>query len=373
MNHNQSPQQSFFSSPPKANIDSPLANFAVTPKQNITPSFRFGDSLFSTKSRAKAEGLLDISCKGGSGRKNFKERIKQQILGDLDKNERMIDIALKRDPPNKHDLVLESLPLNNSPEITVNDTNDIPSIKRRLFETETSQPFLDENCPKQPIVRKLFSTSEMAVEPIQIDEVKSPNVRERCLMNAEMLKDHFTFSLLIPLANKKLPTEQDNTNPFKEWSRLPSETDLECSFNRTDSMSGLMLDYSRSPLMMMRTNSRFEDLEDSLALCKKDSIHSVGSQESRFKAEFEVLGEIGKGHFGVIKRCKNRLDGLEYAVKITKHKWRGECGKLEALQEVFALSALSVCDDNPYIVKYFNGWVEDSKLYIVVSLCIKID
>ena len=109
-------------------------------------------------------------------------------------------------------------------------------------------------------------------------------------------------------------------------------------------------------------------------ISRADSTCSNGllNQESRFEKEYEELSEIGKGYFGVVKRCRNRLDGLEYAVKITKHKWRGERGKLEALQEVFALSALSVCDDNPYIVKYFTGWIEDSKLYIVVFALLNI-
>ena len=38
----------------------------------------------------------------------------------------------------------------------------------------------------------------------------------------------------------------------------------------------------------------------------------------------------------------------------------------EALHEVFALSALSVAGENPYIVRYYNGWIEHDQLYIVV-------
>lgn len=35
---------------------------------------------------------------------------------------------------------------------------------------------------------------------------------------------------------------------------------------------------------------------------------------------------------------------------------------------MYALSALSVSSDNSYIVRYYNGWIEDQNLYIVVSL-----
>lgn len=41
--------------------------------------------------------------------------------------------------------------------------------------------------------------------------------------------------------------------------------------------------------------------------------------------------------------------------------------KTSFLQEVYALSALSVGSENPYIVRYYSGWIEDSKLFIVVS------
>ena len=43
----------------------------------------------------------------------------------------------------------------------------------------------------------------------------------------------------------------------------------------------------------------------------------------------------------------------------------------EALHEVFALSALSVAGENPYIVRYYNGWIESDQLYIVVRAALK--
>jgi len=40
----------------------------------------------------------------------------------------------------------------------------------------------------------------------------------------------------------------------------------------------------------------------------------------------------------------------------------------EALQEAYALSALSVSCENPYIVRYYRGWIEDEQLYIQMEL-----
>ena len=40
---------------------------------------------------------------------------------------------------------------------------------------------------------------------------------------------------------------------------------------------------------------------------------------------------------------------------------------MEAVSEAQALASLNAFDDNPYIVRYFNAWIEDQRLYIVVS------
>ena len=45
-------------------------------------------------------------------------------------------------------------------------------------------------------------------------------------------------------------------------------------------------------------------------------------------------------------KCKNKLDGLEYAIKITKANFKSESNKMNALRELYALSALSMLDDN---------------------------
>jgi len=216
-----------------------------------------------------------------------------------------------------------------------------------------------------------YAIFEDPVTPVGRKDLRSPNMRERCLKQNKI--GHFAFNLPLPIVEASSP-QNDHSNPFKEINKIikfPSEMDLSNYLLRADSSMQTPLSYSHSPLVMMRNSSgaeNFSEVSDIIempSISKKDSV-SFLDYESRFEKEFEVISELGKGHFGLIKKCRNRLDGLEYAVKITKHKWKGERGKLEALQEVFALSALSVCDDNPYIVKYFNGWIEDSKLYIVV-------
>lgn len=39
------------------------------------------------------------------------------------------------------------------------------------------------------------------------------------------------------------------------------------------------------------------------------------------------------------------------------------------LQEMRALSSLSVGAECPHIVRYFNSWIEDERVHIVMELC----
>ena len=323
-------------------IDSPSSK-SPSLKNNSTPNFCCDDSAFVSDINLRGKGLFELASKNNYCDNKFKSKIKQQILGNINCSKKSTENGFSME---------ENLIIPQSGNTS--DCTKPPKLKVKLLELDTIDSIL-KDMESKPIVRKLFPKTKTSNDLTQNDGTKSPNIRERCLMDDKIFNGYFNFNLPIPLNKKRNSPESEIANPFKDLNE-PSE---------------LELDYSRSPIVMMRRNSYIEENSDnSLVLSKKDSINSF---ESRFETEFEVLEEIGNGHFGVIKRCRNKLDGLEYAVKITKHKWTGEYGKLEALQEVFALSALSVCGDNPYIVKYFNGWIEDSKLYIVVFFVFMLD
>jgi hypothetical protein len=206
---------------------------------------------------------------------------------------------------------------------------------------------------------------------------KSPNIRTRWLMNDKIFEGQYMSAYALPQTPTEVQAQsKDNNNPFQDistLSRLPSEMELEPALTRNNSSIAGQLDYSKSPLLLMRNNSQVaEELSNtkshedlSFALNRTNSLIST-EETSRLDRDFEVIAEIGKGYFGNVKKCRNRFDGLEYAIKVTKLKQRGDKYKQEALQEMFALSALSVCDDNPFVVKYFNSWIESSHLYVVV-------
>lgn len=69
-------------------------------------------------------------------------------------------------------------------------------------------------------------------------------------------------------------------------------------------------------------------------------------------------------------KCQNKLDGIEYAIKITERQHpKMRINMFEALQEAYALAALSVSSENPYILRYYRGWIENEQLYIQMELC----
>ena len=55
------------------------------------------------------------------------------------------------------------------------------------------------------------------------------------------------------------------------------------------------------------TNSEDESMEN-----------QPGERGSRFENDFIEQEEIGKGNFGSVVKVVNRLDGIEYAIKITQ-------------------------------------------------------
>jgi len=68
-----------------------------------------------------------------------------------------------------------------------------------------------------------------------------------------------------------------------------------------------------------------------------------------------------------VYRCRNRLDKNEYAVKETFRKFVGR-HKVYGLNEIQALASLTAIEENTNVVRYYHSWVEDEKLYLVVSL-----
>lgn len=81
-----------------------------------------------------------------------------------------------------------------------------------------------------------------------------------------------------------------------------------------------------------------------------------GSSLSRYVNEFHELGRLGKGGFGEVFKARNKLDGQLYAVKKISQNSPGSLSDI--LSEIMLLSRLN----HPYVVRYFNTWLEEDLL-----------
>eukprot|EP00903_Cladosiphon_okamuranus_P016380 g15105.t1 len=76
----------------------------------------------------------------------------------------------------------------------------------------------------------------------------------------------------------------------------------------------------------------------------------------RLRTEFVEGQKLGKGGFGTVFKCRNRLDGHDYAIKKIRlssdPRWQPQLEKV--LREVKIMSLL----DHPNIVRYYQAWLE---------------
>ena len=100
---------------------------------------------------------------------------------------------------------------------------------------------------------------------------------------------------------------------------------------------------------------------------KRIRVSDFSVSNSRYEEEFLEISEIASGEFGCVKRARHRLDGVDYAVKISKKNL--ECSRHDekmALNEVFAHAALI---QHKHFVRYYSSWVEAGNVFIQNELC----
>ncbi|XP_053621818.1 wee1-like protein kinase [Plodia interpunctella] len=90
------------------------------------------------------------------------------------------------------------------------------------------------------------------------------------------------------------------------------------------------------------------------------------SNISRYNIEFVELGVIGRGSFGRVTKCVNKLDGCIYAIKRSLRPVAGSAAERAALTEVYAHAALG---KHPHVVRYYSAWAEDDHMIIQNEYC----
>ena len=95
------------------------------------------------------------------------------------------------------------------------------------------------------------------------------------------------------------------------------------------------------------------DLQTLSLPCPKDWFTDY-LNASRYESNFEELGVLGKGGFGIVYRARNRVDLTHYAVKKIFLKDVKHEGKLKIMREARVLATLK----HPNIVCYHGAWME---------------
>lgn len=85
----------------------------------------------------------------------------------------------------------------------------------------------------------------------------------------------------------------------------------------------------------------------------RDFSEMLDAHTTRYDEDFVEVKMLGKGAFGSVWQARNKLDGIDYAIKKVKMKIGNE--KLEKiLREVKYLARL----DHPNLVRYYTAWLQ---------------
>lgn len=148
---------------------------------------------------------------------------------------------------------------------------------------------------------------------------------------------------------RRRPSKGTNVNPF-----TPRELN-----SRAKRKAAASIDSSPTRITLME-----EVLADEASECKRLALKE--SNISRYKEEFHEVCVIGKGSFGTVYKCINRLDGCYYALKRSHHPVAGSADEPSALREVYAHAVLG---SHTHLVRYYSAWAEDNHMLIQNEFC----
>ncbi len=118
-------------------------------------------------------------------------------------------------------------------------------------------------------------------------------------------------------------------------------------------------------LSSLHTTGMGPDLDPASPLSTKKRVRLAEVEISRYRHEFLELETLASGEFGTVKLARHRLDGMVYAVKITKQRQTGT-GDKAVLNEIFAHAAML---RHRHVVRYYSSWVERGHVFIQNEYC----
>jgi len=96
----------------------------------------------------------------------------------------------------------------------------------------------------------------------------------------------------------------------------------------------------------------------------EDSPGDDGGRRSQ-KSDFDILGKLGSGSYGVVYKVLRKQDQNTYVIKSVRIAELSPAEQDEAINEVSLLARL----DSQHVVRYFDSFLEAGTLYIVMEFC----
>lgn len=90
----------------------------------------------------------------------------------------------------------------------------------------------------------------------------------------------------------------------------------------------------RRPTRRRAADHDSSDMESITTCASYQSEEDGAVTASRFKSDFDIIGELGKGSFGAVYKVLSRLDGCMYAIKAALRKAKGNADRDRMLKEV---------------------------------------
>jgi calcium-dependent protein kinase len=127
-------------------------------------------------------------------------------------------------------------------------------------------------------------------------------------------------------------------------------------------------DLSR-PLVLHQDNDleEYSQASSSKDLLTKKLTNILGFGRQNVRGDYELLDVLGEGAFGVVKRCRNRTTGQDFACKIIEKKQLRKRADVEDIRrEVQILMLLS---SHPSVAALVASYEDASAVYLILELC----
>ena len=92
---------------------------------------------------------------------------------------------------------------------------------------------------------------------------------------------------------------------------------------------------------------------------------TTGKKLATTLEDFEIINKIGKGYFGTVYKVRRKADNNIYALKQISISHLNQQTRNSAINEVQILASLR----NPYIVKYYESFIDRTYLNIIMEYC----